>query len=250
MFVALVGLSLSAACRNRGPVVQESRLEGIVRTNLDSPRPTPVQLARKKKNTAHVLLAGLPTTDALPVVEDDSKVTPRTKEAVAQRCLAAVICAIKGESNDQKLAIKLVQRYGAGAFLSPKERAFIDDPSPSKQALANFAWRYEAVHVFLWALGYLPELNAPSQIADVPKEVAIIRDKGSELAAGATLRPLAEILDQADLYYRLHWAAIELRLAGQKSERANEEIIDERHRALNWLIRYMGQEWDDVKTDT
>jgi len=32
--------------------------------------------------------------------------------------------------------------------------------------------------------------------------------------------------------------------------KANEEIIVERHRALNWLIRYMNQDWDDVTTDT
>ncbi|MEO7730336.1 MAG: DUF4272 domain-containing protein [Kofleriaceae bacterium] len=31
---------------------------------------------------------------------------------------------------------------------------------------------------------------------------------------------------------------------------ANEELITERHRALNWLIRYMGQSWDNVTTDT
>lgn len=61
---------------------------------------------------------------------------------------------------------------------------------------------------------------------------------------------MSEILDQADYYYRLHWAVIELRLNGRSSGKANEEIIDERHKALNWLIRYMGQNWDDITTDT
>lgn len=30
----------------------------------------------------------------------------------------------------------------------------------------------------------------------------------------------------------------------------NEELGVERHRALNWLIRYMNQAWDEVATDT
>ena len=48
----------------------------------------------------------------------------------------------------------------------------------------------------------------------------------------------------------MNWAAVDLRIKGQPSPKANEEIIVERHRALNWLIRYMNQDWDDVTTDT
>jgi len=28
------------------------------------------------------------------------------------------------------------------------------------------------------------------------------------------------------------------------------EMVVERHHALNWLIGYQGQDWDDVSTDT
>jgi hypothetical protein len=81
--------------------------------------------------------------------------------------------------------------------------------------------------------------------------MALIRKSDPKsFVVDAKSRPLPELLDMADFYYRLHWAAIDLRLKGQKSDVANEEIIQERHRALNWLIRYMDQEWDDVTTDT
>ena len=59
-----------------------------------------------------------------------------------------------------------------------------------------------------------------------------------------------QILNMADLYYHLHWAAVEIRLRGRESEKIHEGVIRERHRALNWLIRYMDQDWDDVETDT
>ncbi len=158
---------------------------------------------------------------------------------------------MRGESNEKKFVDDLVEKFGVQGALSPEERKFLQTPTPSKQQLADFAWRYECVHVFLWALGYLPALNPPNRIADVGKEVTIIRDKGPEkFTADASLRPLSEVLDQADLYYRLHWATVELRLKGEKSEKADGEIVMERHRALNWLIRYMNQDWDDVTTDT
>jgi hypothetical protein len=141
--------------------------------------------------------------------------------------------------------------FAAKSFFSAAERAFFDNPAPSQRDRARFAWRYECAHVFLWSLGYLPELHPPDAIANVPREAAIFADKGPQhFAPDARLRPLHEILDQADLYYRLHWAAIALRLKGASSPNADEEIIMERHRALNWLIRYMGQSWDNVTTDT
>lgn len=74
--------------------------------------------------------------------------------------------------------------------------------------------------------------------------------RAAGLAANARLRTMAELLEENDYYYCLHWAAIELRLKGKTNPRINEEIIMERHAALNWLIRYMNQEWDDVTTDT
>src|SRR5262249_39190586 len=139
------------------------------------------------------------------------------------------------------------KEFSAQRFLSPKESAFLADPGPSQQQLADFAWGYENVHVSLWALGYLPELKPPDQIADVPHEARLIRERGpGGFVKGAKLRPLPEILDQADLYYRIHWAVTELRVNGKQSDRANPEIVMERHRALNWLIRYMNQSWDDV----
>jgi hypothetical protein len=37
---------------------------------------------------------------------------------------------------------------------------------------------------------------------------------------------------------------------GREESTVHEGTIRERHRALNWLIRYMNLAWDDVTTDT
>lgn len=239
--------------RAKLPTAKEWQLKGVVRTNPDSPNPTPAQLERKKKSIEQVKAMGLPFIEHLPVVEDEHQIKPRTAEEVASRCIAVVLCATKGETRgeDQPFVDKLVKRFAAERYFSPGEAKFIRDPSPTQQDLIDFCWRYECVHVFLWALGYINKIKPPSTACDVEHEVDLIRAAGPEaFVSEAKLRPLAEILDMADLYYRLDWAAVELRINGKKSDKIDDEIIQERHRALNWLIRYMNQEWDDVKTDT
>lgn len=232
------------------PTVHESALQGVVRTNLDHPMPTAAQRTRKETNTAAVAALGLPTLAHLPVVEDEAAVPPRTATEVGQRAIATVICAVKGETNDQPFVEELLARFAATSFLSPAEHTFAFDANATQQDLVNFAWRYECVHVFLWALGYLDALNPPHQIANVGPEAGIFRDQGANFVANAKPRPMVELLDAADRYYRLHWAAIELRLRGESHPAVHEGIVMERHRALNWLIRYQGQNWGDVQTDT
>jgi len=160
---------------------------------------------------------------------------------------------VKGEVRGQDDAFipELVEKWSAASYFSPNENAFMTSQSPTQQAYTDHCWGYECVHVLLWALGYLDELQPPNTICDVANEVGILREHGPEaFFENARLRSQDEILDAADLYYRLHWAAIELRLNGKSSPHIDEGIIRERHRALNWLIRYMNAEWDDVTTDT
>jgi hypothetical protein len=229
----------------------EAETQGRARTNLDSPNPTEAQLARKAKSTTAVQALGLPVLDSLPVVEDATQITPREKEEVARRCLAVYVCAAKGEAHDYETGRKLADWFKIRDDLSPLEADFMLNQKPTEQEGIDFAWRYECVHVFLWALGYLDELKPPHERADVEAESKFIRDAGTKtFIANAQPRSLDEILDANDYYYRLHWAVVDLRLKGQKSPAADEEIIVERHRALNWLIRYMDQGWDNVTTDT
>jgi len=251
--LALIIVALLCCSCTESPklTVDESELQGVVRTSLDSPEPTAGQLDRRKRNTDLVAAMGLPTFAELPVVEDEAQVKPRTKEEVAKRCIAAAICAAKGEANDQELTDRLVADFKATSFFSPDELKFIKDKNPEQQDRVDFAWRYECIHVFLWALSFNDELQPNNEICDVKNDIGHIAGvKWEDFLAKAKLRSQSEILEQADLYYRLHWAAIDLRINGKTSDKCNEEIIAERHRALNWLIRYMGQDWDSVTTDT
>lgn len=60
------------------------------------------------------------------------------------------------------------------------------------------------------------------------------------------MRSKKEILDKADLVYRMDWAAVDARCHGMTGPAGiNHGVIQERHKALNWMIwlhgRGMGQ---------
>ena len=238
--------------RSQYPTVPESQLQGVVRTSLDHPEPTPAQIERRRRSVQQLKMMGLPFLEKLPVIEDDSQVKPRDAKEVARRCIAITLCGIKGETNgDDALVAVLTRKYGTDASFTPKETAFINDKHPTGQQLVDYSWQYECVHVLLWALGHVDKLAPPNEPCDAAHEVKALLDRDPRaLVDKAKLRPMTDILDMADLYYHLDWAAVELRMTERTSDRIDESIIQERHRALNWLIGYMNQEWDDVTTDT
>ncbi|MCB1211197.1 MAG: DUF4272 domain-containing protein [Verrucomicrobiales bacterium] len=214
--------------------------------------PSKEAVERKLRSTQRLKAEGVPVMDGLPYIEDSTEAKMRTTEEIAHRAIAVVLAALKGEGLDQAELDLLVKKYGADDFFSPEEAKFIKDPSPSQQDRINFSWRYECVWVLLWSLGYVDTLAKPEGICDVPKLASIFRDRDTaQLIKDAKLRPLSEILDQADLIYRYHWATTDARIKGQPAP-ANLEagVIQERHYVLNWLIGYMDEAWDEVSTDT
>ena len=232
------------------PTASEAVLQGIVRTSLDSPHPTSAQLARKAKTKSSIMAMELPWLEFLPVIEDAYTIIPRSNSEIAGRAICTCITAVKGEGLEQETVIEIVERLDIAELFTSEERVFIDDECPTPRDRAKFSWRYECLDVLLWALGYKDMLPPANEICDVPTDVTIVQDRETQLAEHSKPRSIAEILDMADLYYRLHWAAIELRLKSVSNSHIDEEIIVERHYALNWLIRYMNQEWDEITTDT
>ncbi|MBY4627784.1 DUF4272 domain-containing protein [Rhizobium croatiense] len=208
--------------------------------------------ARKARSIAQLQSEGVPTIDHLPTIEAESDSSRRDNKAVVERGIALAIVAVKGETGDHAMGETLIRQFDAASFLTPKERALMDDPDPSEQDRVNFTWRYEGVHVMLWALGITPELERPDHICDVPFIANTLRELGTDgLLRRAKLRPQKDLLDAADLIYRYDWAVVNARLKGEEPPAGlNKGVVYERHYALNWLIGYMGQDWDDISTDT
>lgn len=219
---------------------------------LKAKEPSKEAKERKQKSIERLKKEGVPLIEHLPVIEDSAEAKKRTTEEVAHRAIAVIIAAVKGEGLDQATVDSLVKKYGAGKFFSPEEAVFIKNASPNQPDRIKFSWRYECAWVLLWSLGYVETLAKPEGICDVPKLVGILKDRDTaQFIKDAKLRPFDQILDQADLIYRYHWATTEARVKSRPAPAKLEGgVVQERHYALNWLIGYMDQEWDDISTDT
>jgi hypothetical protein len=256
-FSFLIALALGfAACGQKAASEQVSKSmskEEIKAKIMEKDiQPSAEAVARKEKSIALLKQKGVPTIQHLPAIEDSQSAKKRTKDEIAHRAIALCLVAVKGEGLDQPTVTKLVDQYSAQNYFTPAEKEFIENATPTQEERVQFSWRYEGYWVMLWALGYIDTLEYPDKACDVPRAVAFLHDSSTkDFSARAKLRDLSEILDQADLIYRYDWAAVNARLK-QKEAPAHLDagVVMERHHALNWLIGYMDQEWDDVTTDT
>ncbi|MBI5775505.1 MAG: DUF4272 domain-containing protein [Verrucomicrobia bacterium] len=215
-------------------------------------QPSKEALERKARSIARLNGEGVLVIEHLPVIEDSKNTKTRTVDEIAKRAIAVCLTAVKGEGVGQATIDSLVKKYGANKFFSPKEAAFINNPNPTQQERIQFSWRYECYWALLWALGYVDTLERPEGVCDVAKAVRFLRDRDTaQFLKDAKLRPIATILDEADLIYRYHWAVVDARLKNKEAPAKLEGgVVQERHYALNWLIGYCGQDWDDISTDT
>jgi hypothetical protein len=213
-------------------------------------------LARKAKNEAHLQQLGVHVLRSLPPVVGEVELDLREPAEVARRALGVYVAALRAESlsTNQEIPPENIKiRLPVGfAALTPEETAFMQSKTPDKQQITSFIWGYEALLVLLWAMRLAPSLPDPLEICNVPALGSVILENDEEkLVADARLRPASEILDTLDLHFRIHWAVREASLNSQISPGGiDASVVQERHRALNWLVSFENAEWDKVDTPT
>lgn len=221
-----------------------------------APAPAPgeaAQLARKARSEAILTAEGVPFIAWLPLVEDEGDYRPRSAEEIAGRAYALTLVAYKASTGDHEGANEAYAAVQDRVILSPSERDFLRDPRPSDQDRIHFSWQSEAAYPLFWMLGYVDALGRPEDQIDPDPMVRLVSGRAFDaLVAGARLRPQAEMLDALDLTYRYHWAVRQAGLDGvPPPAKLNPDVLMERHKALNWLVRYNEDaSWDDVTTDT
>ena len=184
-------------------------------------------------------------------VDPEDKVAIRTQDEVVNRALALCYIGLKSEGLEQKHLDKFDKDFGISSKLSPVEKAFATAQQPTEQQKIDASWRYESLHVMLWALGFIDSLTYPNQMCNVADDVKIISSLKEQFKQKAKLRTKKEILDQADLILRLNWACVSASENDQVAPGGLDRgVVFERHHSLNWLISYLNQPWDEVTTDT
>jgi len=187
---------------------------------------------RKTRSEEQLKARGIPLPPNPPVVAE-GEVELRTTAELEARVAAVAAVARRGRGGPKEDV--------SGLSLSPIEEKFLAFDEPDPDEMFEASWRTESQFLFEWALGMRPSLPWPDQVADLDPP----------LQAGGQLRSVAEILDQLDLHYRLHWV---LRKAVQEKRDPpaglNLSVVMERHYSLNWLTRFEDAEWDDVDMPT
>lgn len=212
------------------------------------------QQARRAQSEAYCKAHGIPvySNPNAMFTESEAETTLRIKDQIVDRALALCFIGLKSEGLSPERLAEIDKAYGITRKLTPVERAYVTAAHPTNQQRRDAHWRYESLHVLLWALGYVDALSYPNAMCDVAHDAAIIHELSeSKFRQSAKLRGKKEVLDQADLILRLDWACYDTRLAKKPIPgNLSTDIVLERHHSLNWLIRYENQDWDDVSTDT
>ncbi|MEM1207162.1 MAG: DUF4272 domain-containing protein, partial [Acidobacteriota bacterium] len=229
------------------------------------------QRARRERSKGLLRSKAVPEVQGIELfVDDDEEARLREPRDVARRVLVLLVVALRAEGLPMEQLERVLknEHYDLDGTLSPEEKDFLaaEEPDPSEAQM--LVWRYESIQALLWALGHVPELPWPSAMADMERLMPLLQQlsKEPEFAEQTVMRPKGEILDALDLTFRQHWAVRQSflqqqaipadfdwtsdapRIPVQQSPAAG--ILFERHRALNWLVRFGGASWDDVDTPT
>lgn len=220
------------------------------------------RVERRNRSVEFLRGKGIYVTEWLPLIEGEEDAHFRTVREVALRAAALLAVALHAEvlmteSMDVKKARSysdsITKAFGCKSAFSPEEKAFLKKKAPDQREGIRFSWQYECLYVMLWALGLIEELSFPDRICDVGACVRIMNEHDSleKLIGASSLRSRQELLDEADLIYRMDWGCVDARIKGLPMPRKLEGgVVVERHKCLNWLIGVDNAEWDDVDIST
>ncbi|MEL6403134.1 MAG: DUF4272 domain-containing protein [Chloroflexota bacterium] len=216
----------------------------------DSKRDVPND--RKKRSLQILNREKVPFIKHLRNTPEDHQVYLRSTEEIAERAIALNLISRRADGEKQTWFNDKVAQYNLADVITEQETTFNEDADPPKYISIMFSGRLEAYWCMLWALSYVNKLARPDNFANVEQAHEIIDGRSREqFVQEARLRPKSEILDALDLHFRYHWALVDAELYGNKAPAGLiQDVVYQRHYALNWMLDIHGQAWDAVTTDT
>ena len=203
-------------------------------------------------------------------VDHDDEVKIQTPDEVARRTMILWAVELRAEGVPEAETIGIIEQLDLWKSVSPSEKAFLENKSPSPDECQRLVWRLESIWVLMWALGHIEQLDWPSGLCDVPKLASLVspHEGDTSFITSARLRPVSEILDVQDLIMRIHWAIrdaylhqggmIPVDLDWSQDDdwvpvhlSVEVGVVEQRHHTLNWLVKFLDPDnWDNVDTPT
>nr|WP_285229750.1 DUF4272 domain-containing protein [Motilimonas eburnea] len=207
------------------------------------PQVTAPNQIRKIASEQYIQQLGMEVNPALPPLPDACRCAMRSVEEIVSRIQSLMLVTAHAEELPPAVINSLYLRVGPNQAFTLQEQALVANNQLSDKERQACLWRYESIKVLLWAIGYISELDEPTQLADMIALSQLIQwQNHEELVAGSQPVGPVNILDQADKYVRLEDAC---RHAPRRMPASfNHAILKERCACLSWLIGET--DWDDA----
>jgi hypothetical protein len=210
----------------------------------------PVNIEKtRRRSLAHVANLGGAVNRHLPLLDSSML---RSQEAVTGRVLAelAVFHLFVGAPPERLrdwLAANELEPH-----MSRRERELLAGGHQLEtREHAELSWWQESLFAFVWILGlrhdFGPEIPLPDDVGGVFPRIAD-GESADAFRARVKLRSYDELYAMTDLFYVAHWSARQARLT-RRGDPAQELIIGERRRALDWTFDDTTQ-WDEMDDST
>ncbi len=202
----------------------------------------------KAENIALLRSWNIPVLESLPTIENEADLSPRTAADVARRIMVLSQVIGIGLGGNPSALREGLTKFGLWPYASAGEKDLLNRDEHTDQERIDATWLAEGIQSLGWCLGLagLPHLDYCE--ADLSRKFPGPSEDPSDFIASAKLRPFDEIYREADLHYRLHWAARSSRLGNVESP-VGEGLIRERRKALDWVVG-VEEDWDEVPADT
>ena len=185
--------------------------------------------------------------------DDDIADVKRSAQDIAKRAIVLSAMVSCGYGDDKNTVSQWLKKEKLWKNVTPMEREFLARESTEKD-IKEFSWKIEALVPLLWVINKIEKLSGINKQCDTePLKEAVIWSPNStkEYISSAVLRDEDEISNEYEKVYDAHWTVRDAQINNKPvPKKYDAEVIQERHYGFNWATGYMGQDWDDISTDT
>jgi hypothetical protein len=169
----------------------------------------------------------------------------------------AIVYTIE-EPTEREAVTKWLKAENIWQHVGPKEAQYLEESEVDQEQINDFSWQLEAAYILAWALNLVKDCPSPSssvsdeQLEDLFKNLVPLGDGLNDFLSGLSFRDTGEIFEE-NIFYELTTSYFRDLLFNGNEDKTDIDRIAafERHKALNWLRRFMDiEEWEETDTST
>jgi Domain of unknown function (DUF4272) len=205
---------------------------------------------RRERTLVQLAARGIEVPDTLALLEGEEEALVTDAQEVARRAALLWALSARADAMPAEQWQSVIDTHGDEG-LTEEEAAQLEEPAGSDAARELAGAQREAVWALLWALGRIPAWTFPDRAADSRTLAEYFRGPAlSELVRTAALRDMGQLLDARDQTYCLQWASLEAMTEGVEPPAGIQpQVVEERLRALHWVMLDGYAPWEDVSLE-